>query len=74
MPMRLGRLQRQSRRAFGASAVPEVSTSRPTRAPKSKSAQPPSSADGRITGRMRTCGFDLLQNDRRGVPYGPYCH
>ena len=27
MPMRLGRLQRQSRRAFGASAVPEVSTS-----------------------------------------------
>ena len=79
MPMRLGRLQRQSRRAFGASAVPEVSTSRPTRAPKSKSAQPPSSGqvpslDGRITGRMRTCGFDLLQYDRRGVPYGPYCH
>ena len=27
MPMRLGRLQRQSRRAFWASAVPEVSTS-----------------------------------------------
>ena len=27
MPMRLGRLQRQSRRAFWASATPEVSTS-----------------------------------------------
>ena len=27
MPMRLGRLQRQGRRAFGASAGPEVSTS-----------------------------------------------
>ena len=27
MPMRLGRLQRQSRRAFWASAAPEVSTS-----------------------------------------------
>ena len=27
MPMRLGRLQRQSRRAFRASAAPEVSTS-----------------------------------------------
>ena len=32
------------------------------------------SLDGRITGRMRTCGFDLLQYDRRGMPYGPYCH
>jgi hypothetical protein len=32
------------------------------------------SLDGRITGRMRTCGFELLQYDRRGVPYGPYCH
>ena len=32
------------------------------------------SLDGRTTGRMRTCGFDLLQYDRRGVPYGPYCH
>ena len=28
MPMRLGRLQRQSRRAFWASAAPEVSTLR----------------------------------------------
>jgi hypothetical protein len=27
MPMRLGRLQRQSRRAFRASAAPQVSTS-----------------------------------------------
>jgi hypothetical protein len=32
------------------------------------------SLDGRITGRTRTCGFDLLQYARRGVPYGPYCH
>ena len=34
MPMRLGRLQRQSRRAFWASAASEVSTSK---SPRSKS-------------------------------------
>jgi hypothetical protein len=32
------------------------------------------SLDGRITGRTRTCGFDTLQYDGLGVPYGPYCH
>lgn len=32
------------------------------------------SLDGRITGRTRTCGFDSLQYDGYGVPYGPYCH
>jgi hypothetical protein len=36
-------------------------------------AQTPS-LDGRITGRTRTCGFDSLQYDGYGVPYGPYCH
>jgi hypothetical protein len=32
------------------------------------------SLDGRVLGRMRTCGFDTLQYDGFGVPYGPYCH
>jgi hypothetical protein len=36
--------------------------------------QTPQSLDGRTLGRMRTCGFDYLQYDRLGVPYGPYCH
>jgi hypothetical protein len=30
--------------------------------------------DGRTLGRMRTCGFDYLQYDGLGTPYGPYCH
>jgi hypothetical protein len=36
--------------------------------------QTPQSLDGRILGRMRTCGFDYLQYDGLGTPYGPYCH
>jgi hypothetical protein len=32
------------------------------------------SLDGRTLGRMRTCGFDYLQYDGLGTPYGPYCH
>src|SRR5262245_58232608 len=32
------------------------------------------SLDGRTLGRMRTCGFDYLQYDGMGTPYGPYCH
>lgn len=32
------------------------------------------SLDGRVLGRMRTCGFDTVQYDGFGVPYGPYCH
>ena len=32
------------------------------------------SLDGRVTGRPRTCGYDYLQYDHRGVPHGPYCH
>ena len=73
--MRLGRLQRQSRRAFGASAIhlPADARAKKQKRPASVQRQVPS-LDGRITGRMRTCGFDLLQYDRRGVPYGPYCH
>ena len=29
------------------------------------------SLDGRT---LRTCGFDYLQYDGLGTPYGPYCH
>jgi hypothetical protein len=29
------------------------------------------SLDGRTLGRMRTCGFDYLQYDGLGTPYGP---
>jgi hypothetical protein len=32
------------------------------------------SLDGRITGRPRTCGYEMFQYDFDGVPYGPYCH
>ena len=32
------------------------------------------SLDGRTLGRMRTCGFEYLQYDGLGTPYGPYCH
>jgi hypothetical protein len=32
------------------------------------------SLDGRTLGRTRTCGFDYLQYDGLGTPYGPYCH
>jgi hypothetical protein len=32
------------------------------------------SLDGRTLGRMRTCGFDYLQYDGLGTPYGLYCH
>jgi hypothetical protein len=32
------------------------------------------SLDGRTLGRVRTCGFDYLQYDGFGSPYGPYCH
>jgi hypothetical protein len=40
--------------------------------PKRPTAVP--SLDGRTLGRMRTCGFDYLQYDGLGTPYGPYCH
>jgi hypothetical protein len=33
-----------------------------------------SSLDGRTLGRMRTCGYDYLQYDGLGAPFGPYCH
>jgi hypothetical protein len=36
--------------------------------------QTPQSLDGRTLGRTRTCGFDYLQYDGLGTPYGPYCH
>jgi len=32
------------------------------------------SLDGRVTGRPRTCGYDMFLYDVRGVPMGPYCH
>ena len=43
---------------------------KPKRPAISQTQQVPS-LDGRITGRMRTCGFDLLQYDRRGCPTDP---
>jgi hypothetical protein len=44
------------------------------RAPAVVQTQQVPSLDGRITGWTRTCGFDTLQYDGLGVPYGPYCH
>jgi hypothetical protein len=35
---------------------------------------PTPSLDGRTVGRTRTCGFNYLQYDGLGAPYGPYCH
>ena len=32
------------------------------------------SFDKRMTGRPRTCGYDTMQYDSNGMPYGPYCH
>src|SRR5262249_55765619 len=32
------------------------------------------SLDGRVTGRPRTCGYDMFLYDVPGVPMGPYCH
>jgi len=32
------------------------------------------SFDRRMTGRTRTCGYDTMQYDSNGMPYGPYCH
>jgi hypothetical protein len=32
------------------------------------------SLDGRVTGRPRTCGYDMFQYDSRGGTVGPYCH
>ena len=42
--------------------------------PAAVQSQQAPSLDGRTLGRMRTCGFDYLQYDGLGVPYGPYCH
>ena len=55
-------------------ALPADARAKKQRRPAISQTQQVPSLDGRITGRMRTCGFDLLQYDRRGVPYGPYCH
>jgi hypothetical protein len=53
----------------------------PVRVQRSRSAPPPSRRNRRRPrwtvaplGRMRTCGFDYLQYDGLGTPYGPYCH
>ena len=32
------------------------------------------SLDGRVTGYVRTCGYQYQQYDIHGVPMGPYCH
>jgi hypothetical protein len=42
--------------------------------PAKPDASSPTSLDGRVTGRPRTCGYDTFQYDTRGVPVGPYCH
>ena len=44
----------------------------PKKSRRTKQASP--SLDGRTLGRMRTCGFDYLQYDGLGTPYGPYCN
>ena len=54
--------------------LPADARAKKQKRPAAVQAQQVPSLDGRITGRMRTCGFDLLQYDRRGVPHGPYCH
>jgi hypothetical protein len=54
--------------------VPAEARAKKQKRPVAVQTQQVPSLDGRITGRMRTCGFNLLQYDRRGVPYGPYCH
>jgi hypothetical protein len=61
------------KRRPGSIHLPADARAKKQKRPASVQRQVPS-LDGRITGRMRTCGFDLLQYDRRGVPYGPYCH
>ena len=47
---------------------------KPKRPAAVQTQQAPPSLDGRTLGRMRTCGFDYLQYDGLGTPYGPYCH
>ena len=56
--------------ALPADAAKRAKRHRPQPAPPSAS----QSLDGRVLGRVRTCGFDTLQYDGLGVPYGPYCH
>ena len=47
---------------------------KPKRPASAQTQQASPSLDGRTLGRMRTCGFDYLQYDGLGTPYGPYCH
>jgi hypothetical protein len=55
-------------------AVPADARPKQQKRPAAVQTQQAPSLDGRITGRTRTCGFDTLQYDGLGVPYGPYCH
>ena len=52
----------------------EARTKKQKRPAAAQTQQQTPSLDGRTLGRMRTCGFDYLQYDGLGVPYGPYCH
>jgi hypothetical protein len=53
--------------------VPANARPKKQKRPAVQTQQAPS-LDGRTLGRMRTCGFDYLQYDGLGTPYGPYCH
>ena len=55
-------------------AVPAEARAKKQKRPAGVQTQQAPSLDGRTLGRMRTCGFDYLQYDGLGTPYGPYCH
>lgn len=55
-------------------ALPADARSKKPQRPAPVQTQQAPSLDGRTLGRMRTCGFEYLQYDGLGAPYGPYCH
>ena len=55
-------------------ALPAEARTNKQKRPAAVQTQQAPSLDGRTLGRMRTCGFDYLQYDGMGTPYGPYCH
>jgi hypothetical protein len=81
---RIGAGERDLRRLVGIIAAAVIATmfvlpadaraKKPKRPAAVQTQQASPSLDGRTLGRMRTCGFDYLQYDGLGTPYGPYCH